>query len=92
MPLFAFSFNDRYKGDGWNVYDPVAELKRQGLPNESWQISRMNEAYEICDSYPKILGELEGLKREKIASITEFVTDMNANGHHLQSKVLRKEA
>jgi len=38
------------------VYDPVAELKRQGLPNESWQISRINEAYDLCDTYPKILG------------------------------------
>ena len=37
------------------MYDPLAELKRQGLPNESWTISRVNEKYGICDTYPQIL-------------------------------------
>ncbi len=56
--LFAFHFRDRYPGgvDGWSVYDPVAELRRQGLPNESWKISRANEGYELCDTYPQVLG------------------------------------
>ena len=27
----------------------------QGLPNESWTISKMNSTYELCDTYPSIL-------------------------------------
>uniref|UniRef100_A0A3B5BIC2 phosphatidylinositol-3,5-bisphosphate 3-phosphatase n=1 Tax=Stegastes partitus TaxID=144197 RepID=A0A3B5BIC2_9TELE len=28
---------------------------RQGLPNESWTISKINSTYELCDTYPSIL-------------------------------------
>lgn len=27
----------------------------QGVPNEMWKISKINESYEFCDSYPAIL-------------------------------------
>uniref|UniRef100_A0AAQ5ZY01 Phosphatidylinositol-3,5-bisphosphate 3-phosphatase n=1 Tax=Amphiprion ocellaris TaxID=80972 RepID=A0AAQ5ZY01_AMPOC len=27
----------------------------QGLPNESWTISKINSTYELCDTYPSIL-------------------------------------
>lgn len=26
----------------------------QGVPNDMWKISKLNENYEICDSYPPI--------------------------------------
>ena len=38
---------------GWRVYDAQAEFKRQGLPNESWRVTRINEKYELCDTYPR---------------------------------------
>jgi myotubularin-related protein 1/2 len=27
----------------------------QGVPNDMWKISKINENYEICDSYPTVL-------------------------------------
>uniref|UniRef100_A0A7N6ANG7 phosphatidylinositol-3,5-bisphosphate 3-phosphatase n=1 Tax=Anabas testudineus TaxID=64144 RepID=A0A7N6ANG7_ANATE len=55
LPLFAFLYKEQFPVDGWKVYDPVAEYRRQGLPNESWAISKMNSTYELCDTYPSIL-------------------------------------
>lgn len=43
---------------GWDIYDAISEYKRQGLitENESyWRISRINDDYKYCLSYPSIL-------------------------------------
>ncbi|XP_034413349.1 myotubularin-related protein 1a isoform X7 [Cyclopterus lumpus] len=55
LPLFAFLYKEQFPVDGWKVYDPTAEYRRLGLPNESWAISKMNSSYELCDTYPSIL-------------------------------------
>ena len=55
QPLFAYEFKEEYEENGWHVYDAVTELKRQGLPNDSWQFNRYNENYSICDTYPQIV-------------------------------------
>uniref|UniRef100_A0AAR2KE34 Phosphatidylinositol-3,5-bisphosphate 3-phosphatase MTMR2 n=1 Tax=Pygocentrus nattereri TaxID=42514 RepID=A0AAR2KE34_PYGNA len=54
-PLFALEYNQVFPENGWKVYDALAEYKRQGLPNESWRISKVNDHYELCDSYPAAL-------------------------------------
>lgn len=30
----------------------------QGLPPESWRITKINEKYELCDTYPSVVREL----------------------------------
>uniref|UniRef100_A0A8B9HDS0 Phosphatidylinositol-3,5-bisphosphate 3-phosphatase MTMR2 n=1 Tax=Astyanax mexicanus TaxID=7994 RepID=A0A8B9HDS0_ASTMX len=55
LSLFAFEYNQVFPENGWKVYDPLAEYRRQGLPNESWRISKVNDHYELCDSYPAAL-------------------------------------
>ncbi|KAI0219617.1 Myotubularin-related protein 2 [Lamellibrachia satsuma] len=56
LPLFAYEFKERYQGsDGWSVYDAVSELRRQGVPTDSWRLSRINENFELSDTYPAIL-------------------------------------
>uniref|UniRef100_A0A1E1X5I7 phosphatidylinositol-3,5-bisphosphate 3-phosphatase n=1 Tax=Amblyomma aureolatum TaxID=187763 RepID=A0A1E1X5I7_9ACAR len=55
LPLFAFEYGGRFPVNGWAVYDPLAEYRRQGLPTESWRLSRANENYQLCDTYPAIL-------------------------------------
>jgi len=37
------------------VYDPEKEFQRQNVPNECWQITRINEKYELCDTYPGLV-------------------------------------
>uniref|UniRef100_A0AAQ4R9K9 phosphatidylinositol-3,5-bisphosphate 3-phosphatase n=1 Tax=Gasterosteus aculeatus aculeatus TaxID=481459 RepID=A0AAQ4R9K9_GASAC len=54
-PLFAFLYKEQFPVDGWKVYEPTAEYRRLGLPNESWAFSKMNSNYELCDTYPSIL-------------------------------------
>ncbi|KAK2720356.1 myotubularin-related protein 2-like [Artemia franciscana] len=57
LPLFAFELQEVYAENGWSVYEPVAELKRMGLPTESWIINtRINDNYDICDTYPAVWG------------------------------------
>ncbi|MES1915175.1 MAG: hypothetical protein MHM6MM_007157 [Cercozoa sp. M6MM] len=41
--------------DGWNIYDPEKEFARQQLPGPEYRISRVNEDFSICPSYPKLL-------------------------------------
>uniref|UniRef100_A0A915JYV0 phosphatidylinositol-3,5-bisphosphate 3-phosphatase n=1 Tax=Romanomermis culicivorax TaxID=13658 RepID=A0A915JYV0_ROMCU len=55
LRLFAFENEEKYPIDGWSVYDPVRELKRFCLPNDTWRISRINVRYEFADTYPSVL-------------------------------------
>eukprot|EP00096_Caligus_rogercresseyi_P011326 TRINITY_DN4420_c0_g1_i1.p1 TRINITY_DN4420_c0_g1~~TRINITY_DN4420_c0_g1_i1.p1 ORF type:complete len:635 (+),score=233.83 TRINITY_DN4420_c0_g1_i1:154-2058(+) len=75
--LFAFQYKvnegrDYRMDDGWRVYDPVSEYRRQGLPNEAWTISNINDNYEICDSYPRILGVPSSASDEDIREVAKF--------------------
>uniref|UniRef100_A0AAR2LZQ5 Myotubularin n=1 Tax=Pygocentrus nattereri TaxID=42514 RepID=A0AAR2LZQ5_PYGNA len=54
-PLFAFLSQEKFEENGWNIYKPMDEFRRQGLPNERWRISFINSTYELCDTYPTIL-------------------------------------
>ncbi|XP_013183474.1 myotubularin-related protein 2 [Amyelois transitella] len=54
QPLFAFSYSEKFPEEGWHVYDPIAELRRMGVNNDMWRITRINDKYEVCDSYPAI--------------------------------------
>ncbi|KAM5128367.1 myotubularin isoform 3-T3 [Callospermophilus lateralis] len=54
-PLFAFLNEEKFNVDGWTVYNPVEEYRRQGLPNHQWRITFINKCYELCDTYPALL-------------------------------------
>ncbi|KAM4611918.1 myotubularin-related protein 1a isoform 2-T2 [Polymixia lowei] len=72
LPLFAFLYKEEFPVDGWKVYDPMAEYKRQGLPNESWTISKINSNYELCDTYPSLLVIPTNIKDEDIKRVAVF--------------------
>lgn len=55
LPLFAFVNEEKFNVDGWVVYNPVEEYRRQGLPDRHWRISFINQRYELCDTYPALL-------------------------------------
>ncbi|XP_023396155.1 myotubularin isoform X6 [Loxodonta africana] len=55
LPLFAFLNEEKFNVDGWMVYNPVEEYRRQGLPNHHWRITFINKCYELCDTYPALL-------------------------------------
>jgi len=53
--VFAFKYTEPFEANGWAVYDPIAEFKRIGVPNEDWRISYANSKYAVCSTYPAIL-------------------------------------
>ncbi|XP_036160615.1 myotubularin isoform X4 [Myotis myotis] len=55
LPIFAFVNEEKFNVDGWMVYNPVEEYRRQGLPNHHWRITFINKCYELCDTYPPLL-------------------------------------
>uniref|UniRef100_A0AAZ3S8R5 Phosphatidylinositol-3,5-bisphosphate 3-phosphatase n=1 Tax=Oncorhynchus tshawytscha TaxID=74940 RepID=A0AAZ3S8R5_ONCTS len=72
QPLFAFLYKEKFLVDGWKVYDPISEYKRQGLPNESWAISKMNSSYEVCDTYPALLVIPTSIKDDDLKRVVAF--------------------
>lgn len=71
QPLFAYSLKEEYEENGWRVYDPVADYKRQGIPN-TWRISRVNENYELCDTYPSLLVVPKNASDEYLRHVAGF--------------------
>ncbi|XP_019726798.1 myotubularin-related protein 1a isoform X3 [Hippocampus comes] len=72
LTLFAFRYEQRFPVDGWKVYEPLAEWRRQGLPNESWTISRLNASYQLCETYPAVLVVPANVSDEDIKRVTAF--------------------
>jgi len=44
----------------------------QGLPNESWTISKINSNYEVCDTYPALLVTPTSIKEDEIKRVASF--------------------
>ncbi|KAE8627705.1 hypothetical protein XENTR_v10007111 [Xenopus tropicalis] len=72
LPLFAFEYKEVFPENGWKVYDPIQEYRRQGIPNESWRITRVNERYELCDTYPACLVVPANISDDELRKIAAF--------------------
>ncbi|XP_063059927.1 myotubularin-related protein 2 isoform X2 [Engraulis encrasicolus] len=72
MPLFACEYDQVFPENGWKVYDAQAEYKRQGLPNESWRMSKVNDHYELCDTYPSTLVVPVTMPDEELKRVAAF--------------------
>ncbi|XP_066515509.1 myotubularin-related protein 8 isoform X2 [Hoplias malabaricus] len=58
--LYAFLYNPQQteaeRSEGWSLINMTNDFSRMGLPNELWEISDINSNYELCSTYPSILG------------------------------------
>ncbi|XP_059382754.1 myotubularin-related protein 1-like isoform X2 [Carassius carassius] len=72
LPFFAFKYRETFPEDGWKIYDPVVEYKRQGLPNESWIISKVNSSYELCETYPALLVLPSNITEDELKRVAAF--------------------
>ncbi|KAG5885726.1 hypothetical protein JTB14_000649 [Gonioctena quinquepunctata] len=72
MNLFAIEYSEAFPENGWAVYEPIAELKRMGVNNDMWKISKINEVYEICDSYPAVWAVPAQVTDDDIKSVANF--------------------
>ncbi|XP_011189334.2 myotubularin-related protein 2 [Zeugodacus cucurbitae] len=58
--------------NGWAVYEPLAELRRLGVPNDMWRITKLNEAYSVCDSYPVVWAVPKAASDEFLRRVAQF--------------------
>ncbi|XP_078003284.1 phosphatidylinositol-3,5-bisphosphate 3-phosphatase MTMR2 isoform X3 [Phascolarctos cinereus] len=72
LPLFAFEYKEIFSENGWKLYDPFLEYRRQGIPNESWRITKINERYELCDTYPSLLVVPANIPDEELKRVASF--------------------
>jgi hypothetical protein len=53
MQPFAFKYRFKSKNvEGWQIYDPISEYVRIGLPDKYYAVTRINEEYKACETYP----------------------------------------
>ena len=73
-PLFAYQYLDRYPDhmNGWKAYEATSEYKRQGIPNESWRITKINDKYELCDTYPRTLVVPANVPDDRLEEVAKF--------------------
>ncbi|XP_075448576.1 phosphatidylinositol-3,5-bisphosphate 3-phosphatase MTMR2 isoform X2 [Ascaphus truei] len=74
LHLFAFEYKEVFPENGWKVYDPILEYRRQGIPNESWRITRINERYDLCDTYPGCLVVPVNISDDELRKVASFRT------------------
>ncbi|XP_059047434.1 myotubularin-related protein 2 [Achroia grisella] len=72
LQLFAFSYSETFQEDGWHVYDAIGELRRMGVNNDMWRITRINDKYEVCDSYPAVWAVPTAATDDLIRSVAAF--------------------
>uniref|UniRef100_A0A8D3B0S6 Phosphatidylinositol-3,5-bisphosphate 3-phosphatase MTMR2 n=1 Tax=Scophthalmus maximus TaxID=52904 RepID=A0A8D3B0S6_SCOMX len=72
LQIFAFEYGQVFPENGWKVYDAVSEYKRQGIPNESWRITKINDHYELCDTYPSTLAVPVNIPDEELKRLAAF--------------------
>ncbi|XP_025274984.1 phosphatidylinositol-3,5-bisphosphate 3-phosphatase MTMR2 isoform X2 [Canis lupus baileyi] len=72
LPLFAFEYKEIFPENGWKLYDSLLEYRRQGIPNESWRITKINERYELCDTYPALLVVPANIPDEELKRVASF--------------------
>ncbi|KAH0625184.1 hypothetical protein JD844_033394 [Phrynosoma platyrhinos] len=70
--LFAFEYKEVFPENGWKIYDPVLEYRRQGIPNESWRMTKINEQYELCDTYPAFLIVPSNIPDDELKRVAAF--------------------
>lgn len=70
--FFAYDFKEKYSENGWNVYDAARELRRQGLPNDTWRVSRINESYEFSETYPSVLAVPKHVSDDDLQAVATF--------------------
>uniref|UniRef100_A0A669B486 Myotubularin n=1 Tax=Oreochromis niloticus TaxID=8128 RepID=A0A669B486_ORENI len=72
LPLFAYLGQEKYAENGWTIYKPIEEFRRQGLPNNKWRISFINKSYDLCDTYPTVLAVPYKSKEEDLRKVAAF--------------------
>lgn len=73
LTFFTFEYKEKFSQNGWHVYEPVAEYMRlNSVITETWKVTRINENYELCDTYPTILVVPSAASDEDLKQVAQF--------------------
>uniref|UniRef100_A0A8C6YEJ0 Myotubularin n=1 Tax=Naja naja TaxID=35670 RepID=A0A8C6YEJ0_NAJNA len=72
LTFFAFLNEEKFAENGWLVYNPMVEYRRQGLPNLQWRVTFLNEHYALCDTYPSLLVVPYNATDEDLKKVSAF--------------------
>ncbi|XP_076802362.1 phosphatidylinositol-3,5-bisphosphate 3-phosphatase MTMR8-like [Clavelina lepadiformis] len=57
--LYAFSYNPRgeqlSQQEGWDLFSLNNDYMQMGLPTRYWKVSRINNEFGLCDTYPRLI-------------------------------------
>ena len=70
---FVWAYGETFSENGWQIYDPAQEYKRQGIDKSTgWQVTKFNEQYNICATYPEVVVVPNEVTREDLTEVAEF--------------------
>ena len=75
LNYFAYAFKQIYSDNsGWNVYDAEAEYKRMGIgiDSQDWRFTPLNNNFELCESYPRVLVVPQITSDDDLKEVAEF--------------------
>ncbi|KAF6040646.1 hypothetical protein EB796_001059 [Bugula neritina] len=70
--VFAFKYTEKFPENGWNVYKPMEEYERMGVPNDSWRVTKINSSFTLCDTYPTVLAVPAQATDEDLKAVAKF--------------------
>jgi len=57
---------------GWDVYKPQEEFARMGIPDSHWRVSKVNQHYGLCSTYPAELVVPASISDEVLKEASSF--------------------
>ena len=83
IEMFAYCFADAFTKmqetlnnkilvDGWKIYNAERELKRILNQDENWRISKANESFELCDTYPQLIAVPARISDDTLFIVKDF--------------------
>lgn len=73
--LFCYSHRpamDSNDINGWSFFNLEKEYNRMGIPNNHWTIAKVNENYEMCESYPEIYALPAQFDQKGLPEVSKF--------------------
>jgi myotubularin-related protein 1/2 len=55
-----------------NIKSEIAVFCFQGVNNDAWRITRINEGYQVCDSYPTVWAVPKTASDELLKQVATF--------------------
>ncbi|XP_057314336.1 myotubularin-related protein 6-like [Hydractinia symbiolongicarpus] len=73
--LFAFHYHapeELTKIAGWSLYDAQTEFRRMEVPQHLWMLTKLNNEYKLCGTYPRDLYLPTSVSNDVITKSAQF--------------------